>query len=74
LKLDPADINLVLDILRLFNKASGLQINVQKSSVVPIHSDEQTLTTAKELLPCQFVDFPCKYLGLPLSINKLPTS
>jgi hypothetical protein len=74
LKPDLTDINLVLDILRLFGKASGLQTNVQKSSVVPIRCDEQTLTSTKELLPCQFIDFPCKYLGLPLSINKLPTS
>jgi hypothetical protein len=73
-KLDPVDINLVLDILQLFDKASDLQTNVQKSSVVPIHCDDQTLTTAKELLPCQFVYFPCKNLGLPLSIKKLPTS
>jgi hypothetical protein len=28
LKPDPADINLVLDILRLFGKASGLQTNI----------------------------------------------
>jgi hypothetical protein len=26
---------------------------------------------AKELLPCDFIDFPCKYLGLLLSIKKL---
>jgi hypothetical protein len=32
----------------------------------------QILTAAKELLPCQFVDFPSKYLGLPLSLGKLP--
>jgi hypothetical protein len=25
-----------------------------------------------ELLLCQFVDFPSKYLGLPLSLGKLP--
>jgi hypothetical protein len=31
LKPDPADINLVLDILQLFGMASGLQTNVQKS-------------------------------------------
>jgi hypothetical protein len=36
LRPDPADINLVLDILQLFGKPSGLQTNVQKSSVMPI--------------------------------------
>jgi hypothetical protein len=74
LRPDPADISLVLDILNLFGKASGLQTNIQKSSVVPIRCDEQSLIAPKELLPCEFVDFPCKYLGLPLSIKKLPKS
>jgi hypothetical protein len=69
-----ADINLVLDLLRLFGKASGLHTNVQKSNVLPIRCDDQTLATAKELLPCDFVDFPCKYLGLPLSIKKLTSA
>jgi hypothetical protein len=74
LRPDPADINLVLDMLTLFGKASGLRTNVQKSSVLPIRCDEQSFATAKNLLPCQFADFPCKYLGLPLSLNKLPKS
>jgi hypothetical protein len=29
------------------------------------------VTAVKELLPCQFRDFPCKYLGLSLSLGKL---
>jgi hypothetical protein len=74
LKPDEADIALVLDLLRLFRKASGLHTNAQKSNVLPIRCDDQTLATAKELLPCDFVDFPCKYLGLPLSIKKLTRS
>jgi hypothetical protein len=74
LRPDPADILLVLDILSLFGKASGLQTNIQKSNVVPIRCDERSLVAAKELLPCEFVDFPCKYLELPLSIKKLPKS
>jgi hypothetical protein len=46
----------------------------RKSSVVHIRCDNQILATAKELLPCDFVDFPCKYMGLPLSIKKLTRS
>jgi hypothetical protein len=26
------------------------------------------------MLSCEFIEFPCKYLGLPLSIKKLPKS
>jgi hypothetical protein len=71
LRPDAADIALVLDLLRLFGKASGLRTNAQKSSALPIRCDDQTLVVAKELLPCDFVDFLCKYLGLSLSIKKL---
>jgi hypothetical protein len=71
LKLDAADISLVIDLLSLFRKASGLHTNLQKSSVVPIRCDDQIIATAKELLHCEFADFPCKYPGLPLSIKKL---
>jgi hypothetical protein len=71
LKLDAADISLVIDLLSLFRKASGLHTNLQKSSVVPIRCDDQIIAAAKELLHCEFADFPCKYLGLPLSIKKL---
>jgi hypothetical protein len=71
LKPDAANVNLINDLLSLFRKASGLHTNIQKSSVVPIWCDNQTIAAAKELLPCEFVDFLCKYLGLPLSIKKL---
>jgi hypothetical protein len=70
---DAADINLVIDLLSLslFGNASGLHTNLQKSSVVPIWCDDQIIAAAKELLYCKFADFPCKYLGSPLSIKKL---
>jgi hypothetical protein len=71
LKPDAADISLVIDLLNPFGKASGLHTDLQKSSVVPIQCDGQTIDAAKELLHCEFTDFLCKYLGLPLSIKKL---
>jgi mannosylglycoprotein endo-beta-mannosidase len=37
LKPSVADIDVTLDILRLFGHASGLQTNIQKSSVLPIN-------------------------------------
>jgi hypothetical protein len=65
------DINLVLDILQLFGEASGLCNNVQKSSVYPIRCDEVEKAVVRQLLPCDLRDFPCRYLGLPLSLKKL---
>jgi hypothetical protein len=66
-----ADINLSLQLLDLFGDASGLRTNVQKSNVLPIHCVEDDLALIQNLLPCEMLEFPCKYLGLPLTIKKL---
>jgi hypothetical protein len=66
-----SDINLILQILRLFGEASGLKTNVQKSSVFPIRCTEDDLVRVRDCLSCPFSDFPCHYLGLPLSLGKL---
>ena len=52
-------------------EASGLKTNVQKSTVVPIHCLEEHRDLLQTQLPCQTSDFPCKYLGVPLSPHKL---
>ncbi|ONM30676.1 hypothetical protein ZEAMMB73_Zm00001d040162 [Zea mays] len=66
-----SDISLVLEILRLFGEASGLKTNVLKSSVFPIRCTEDDLMRVQASLPCPISDFPCQYLGLPLSLGKL---
>ena len=60
----------MLDILQLFGDALGLRTNVQKSNGLPIQCSEDTITIQEHLL-CQLTDFPCKYLGAPLSLRKL---
>ena len=65
------DIGVTLDILQLFGEASGLQTNVQKSSVLPIHCREEVRAVLLDNLPCPLSEFPCKYLGVPLSPVKL---
>ncbi|WVZ58922.1 hypothetical protein U9M48_009140 [Paspalum notatum var. saurae] len=65
------DIRITLDILSLFGDASGLQTNVQKSSVFPIQCNTEERELIQENLPCLMEDFPCKYLGIPLSLKKL---
>jgi hypothetical protein len=64
------DINLALDILQLFGEASALRNNVQKSSVYPIRCDEAKKAVVQQLLPCDLLDIPCWYLGLPLPLKK----
>jgi hypothetical protein len=44
---------------------------VQKNSVFPIRCDATKRAVVQQLLPCELSDFPCRYLGLPLSLKKL---
>ena len=60
-----------LQPLQLFGEASGLKTNVQKSNVLPIRCAEENLALIQNLLLCEVLDFPCKFLGLPLTIKKL---
>jgi hypothetical protein len=62
------------ELLNAFNLASGLQTNLLKSSIIPIHSAEGALSTVSDTLPCTISEFPCTYLGLPLSNKKLRKS
>lgn len=71
LRLAAGDINLILQILQLFGDASGLVTNMQKSNVLPIQCENEHLALIQNLLPCELMSFPCKYLGLPLSLIKL---
>jgi hypothetical protein len=62
---------LIKQILMIFGAASGLVTNITKSSVTPIRCQEQDLEGVQNVLPCSVESFPCKYLGLPLSVKKL---
>ena len=60
-------------MLRLFSAVSGLQINFQKSSWIPINQSPEEVQISSAILGCSLSDFPVTYLGLPLTINR-PTS
>ena len=64
------DLQTIKLILDYFGHASGLRINLAKSSVSPIHCSETDLLLTSEILSCPVKDFPCTYLGLPLSLRK----
>jgi hypothetical protein len=70
----PKELGLVKETLRVFGVISGLVIDIRKSSVIPIGCEDQELERVQEALPCNISQFPCKYLGLPLSTKKLPKS
>jgi hypothetical protein len=67
----PTYIDLTLSILQLFGDASWLHNNVQKSNVYPIRCSKEVLLEVQSWLPCEISTFPCRYLGLPLSLHKL---
>jgi hypothetical protein len=61
-------------LLDHFANATGLQINYSKSTAVPIHMDEDSISDCITALGCRQEGFPQTYLGLPLSNTKLRLS
>lgn len=57
-----------------FTSATGLRINFNKSTLVPMHVDDSKLNRIIRILQCQQATFPQVYLGLPLSNIKLNLS
>jgi hypothetical protein len=51
---------------------TGLAINYNKSTFVPIYLEEEEQNVISNILGCLIVSFPQTYLGLPLSDSKLP--
>jgi hypothetical protein len=58
-------------ILDAFSVFTGLRINFQKSTFVPMHMTEQEANNAATILGCHTETLPCTYLGLPLSASKI---
>lgn len=59
------------EVLRLFAGASGLVTNFDKCVITPICCDESVVANTLQVFPCVVQHFPCKYLGIPLSLRKL---
>ena len=62
------------EILRIFGVASGLHTNYAKCSISPIRCSEELSAEVSAALACPIAQFPITYLGLPLSLRKLPSS
>jgi hypothetical protein len=59
------------NILLGFGMVTGLQTNLQKTSVTPINCNGLNLDTILANLPVARAAFPLKYLGLPLTLRRL---
>lgn len=72
----PVDSNLqaVRTILRSFGAASGLITNFDKCSATPIRCTPQDFERVGTTLSCPVTSFLITYLGLPLSVRKVPVS
>jgi hypothetical protein len=66
------DLILIKAILDLFFRATGLVANFVKIQAFPIHCDARHTDMVAEVLGCAVASFPCTYLGVPLSLGRLP--
>ena len=65
------EVSMLARILELFGETTGLKTNFHKSTVVPIQCNNINLSDVLSGLPASRTSFPLKYLGLPLSMNRL---
>lgn len=68
---DESELQVTKDILNTFGKASGLKTNLEKSCIIILQCVEDTLTNVTSIMPCSTAEFPCTYVGLPLSNKEL---
>jgi hypothetical protein len=65
------DIRAVREIVDMFAGASALHTNVAKCQFTPICCTEEQVATMMSVFSCQQVQFPCRYLGIPLHVHRL---
>jgi hypothetical protein len=66
------DLRVVKGVMALFEGASGLAANLSKSHVYPINFSDEQISLVCSILSCSIAEFPCTYLGVPLSIKRIP--
>lgn len=67
---DPSMVAPLKIVLRLFTAASGLSINYEKSTWIPINVRLQRVPMISAVMGCTQSNFPANYLGLPLTVKK----
>jgi hypothetical protein len=68
------DLQVIKAAPTVFSLASGLFSNLDKSVATPMHCLDHEVARVRDVLSCQIEEFPCRYLGIPLSIRKLRRS
>ena len=70
-KADPDQLAHLKALLDQFSSFTGLHINYDKSTFVPIGVEPSLAAEMAQLFGCQVSSFPQTYLGLPLNSTKL---
>ena len=65
------ELEMVIQIMRSFGDATGLRINLEKSSVAAIRCHDIDLENVLTAFAGQRVDFPLTYLGIPIVMGRL---
>ncbi|XP_066311432.1 uncharacterized protein [Miscanthus floridulus] len=68
------DLHIVKASLAIFGLASGLFSNLDKSVATPLHCFDHDIARVRDILSCRIEEFPCRYLGIPLSVRRLRRS
>ena len=71
IKPEMTDLQATFAILQLFADATGLNSNLSKSSILTICCRWEDLSFSTNEVACPFAQFPCTYVGLPLSDKRL---
>lgn len=71
IKHDTTQVRRLRQLLDDFADATGLKVNYNKSTMVPMNVSPTVCTELHGLLDCKLETFPQTYLGLPLSDTKL---
>ncbi|XP_057723562.1 uncharacterized protein LOC130939475 [Arachis stenosperma] len=66
---DEITIRNYMRLLRCFEVMSGLSINFDKSSLIPVNCEREWTQRMCKLLGCKEASLPIKYLGIPLGAN-----
>lgn len=65
------DLTAIKEALLIFGTALRLFMNMEKCVVTPICCFAEHTTVITELFGSSITDFPCRYLGVPLSVHRL---
>lgn len=65
------DLLVLKEILNIFGQAMGLFTSLEKFLATPIHCTDEQKQLIQDVMHCEISEFPCRYLGVLLSISKL---